>query len=374
MSLLDRHVLTEWCRIFFLTLLALVGLLILERLFATLKDLLEWGATPAEALHYYSVLLPSMLPNLIPLTLLIATLFSLGTLHRNNEITAMRATGRSLFRIALPIWIIGGLLTVVVFWLQAEWVPRSVETSRQLWQNHAFEAQMMQGRQADEVGIQRNLTFHNHRDRRLWFINRFSEFNFRAFGITVHQMDSNGRIETLRLAANEGYFDDITGHWVLLDGREIRFSEKTGEPVRSLAFDRRELPGFKEPPMLMKLRDKRPKDLSLFEMQELLGYLRGAEDPDIAEYSTRYHGILASPFACLIVVSLATPFAVAGVRVNPMVGVSKALGLFFLYYIGASIFVVLGAREVLAPEVAAWLPNLMMLLCALWVAQRVRAG
>lgn len=373
MRILDRYVLAEWLRIFLLTLLALLGLLLLERLFATLKDLLEWGASPREAARYYLVLLPSLLPALLPLTVLIATVFSFGNLHRSLEITAMRSVGLSLFRIALPVWLAAAALTVALFYLQAEWVPKSVENSRQIWQNHAFASKLQQGQGEEEVGLLRNLTFYNHRDNRLWFINRFSEYNFRAFGLTIHQIETGGRREVQRLVANEGYFDDIDGNWVLLNGRETRFSPETGEPLRSLAFDRRTFPAFKEPPMLMKLRDKRPKDLSLFELQELLGYLRGSEDPAMAEYRTRYHGLLASPFACLIVVGIAVPFAVAGIRVNPMVGVSKVLGLFFLHYVSSSLFILLGSQGKIPPEIAAWLPNLLMLAFAFTLILRAKS-
>jgi len=371
MKLLDRHVFSEWLKIFLLSIGAILGLLVLERLFSTLKELLEYGATPAQALQYYLILLPSTLPEILPLSLLISILFSLGNLHRNNEITAMRATGLSLKRIALPLWITGGLFTVAVFWLQAETVPWSVEKSRTLWQNYAFSAELEEGRKAEEVGLIRNLSFYNHRDRRIWFINRFSEFNYRAFGVTVHRLGP-GQKEVSRYVANEGFFDDIEGHWVFLEGREITFDRQTGEPIRSQPFRTRSLPAFSETPQLMKLREKRPKDLSLFELQELLGYLSGSEDPGIPEYRTRYHGILASPFVCLIVVGLATPFAVSGVRVNPMVGVSKALGLFFLYYLTASIFIMLGSQGVISSVIAAWLPNLIMLAFAGWLGLKVR--
>jgi lipopolysaccharide export system permease protein len=55
------------------------------------------------------------------------------------------------------------------------------------------------------------------------------------------------------------------------------------------------------------------------------------------------------------------PFAVAGVRVNPAVGVSKALGLFVVYFVALRLGMVFGGRGYLSPTFAALLPHLALL-------------
>ena len=92
--------------------------------------------------------------------------------------------------------------------------------------------------------------------------------------------------------------------------------------------------------------------------------------PRIAEYEVYYNSILASPFCCLIVVGIAIPFAVSGVRVNPMVGVSKSIGLFAAYYLLTNIFNMLGAGMWLPPVVAAWAPNVLMLAYAIYLCRK----
>jgi len=81
---------------------------------------------------------------------------------------------------------------------------------------------------------------------------------------------------------------------------------------------------------------------------------------------------LADTLGPLIVIALAVPFAVSGVRVNPAVGVSKSIGLFFLYYILMNLATSLATKEVLDPMLAAWLPNLGMSCVALWLFARLR--
>ena len=80
----------------------------------------------------------------------------------------------------------------------------------------------------------------------------------------------------------------------------------------------------------------------------------------------------ASPFGVLIVMALAVPFAVGGVRVNPAVNMSKSIGLFFLYFLLSKLATLLASFGTLEPAMAAWLPDGMMAVIALWAFARLR--
>ena len=86
----------------------------------------------------------------------------------------------------------------------------------------------------------------------------------------------------------------------------------------------------------------------------------------------RYYSLLADTLGPLIVIAIAIPFAVTGVRVNPAVGVSKSFGLFFLYYILTNIASSLATKNIVDPVVAAWLPNLGMITLAAWLFAKLR--
>ena len=75
--------------------------------------------------------------------------------------------------------------------------------------------------------------------------------------------------------------------------------------------------------------------------------------------------------ACIIVIAIGIPFSVAGVRTNPMVGVSKTFGLFFLYFVVDSVLTTLGGRGVISPLTAVVIPNALMLLFAFSLYRKV---
>ncbi len=356
----DRYIFIEWLKVFILTLLVLFGLLIISDLQDDLPDLISFGASNGAILRYYLIKIPAFVPVVMPMSFMVSLLFALGQFHRNQEITAMRAAGFSLFQITRSLWLAGVLLAVLLSQMNARLIPWSVEESRNTWNELAFSKALEEDTSETEVGVLYNLTFFNRKDGRLWFLNRFNEYNYRGYGITISWIRESDGMEELRMVANEGYFDDLKGGWTLIRGRETVFEEETGEPVRSLAFEERHLPDFGVGPVLMKALEKRPKDLSLSELKSVVDYLRPAEDPRLAKYAVTFYDRLLSPVSCLIILGLAIPFSVTGVRTNPFVGVSKAMGLLFLYYILLNVAQYVGSSG-FSPFWAASIPNLAAL-------------
>jgi lipopolysaccharide export system permease protein len=114
---------------------------------------------------------------------------------------------------------------------------------------------------------------------------------------------------------------------------------------------------LQEDPELMKYLEKDPKDLSLRELQMVVNYLRPAEDPRLARYAVTFYDRMLSPVSCLIILGLAIPFSVTGVRTNPFVGVSKAMGLFLLYFVLLNVGQLAGTSG-FPPFWAASIPNI----------------
>ena len=102
MRLLDRYLLRE--------LLAplcycLAGFLILWDAFDLANELhgmQERGLGFGDVASYYFFKTPEFFINVLPMTLLLALLYTLTNHARNNEITAIRTAGVSLWRLSLP--------------------------------------------------------------------------------------------------------------------------------------------------------------------------------------------------------------------------------------------------------------------------------
>ena len=363
MRLLDRYVFFEWLKIFVIAVGVTLGILVLHDMYGHLGDLLNWGASTREILLYYALFIPTLIPVILPISLLLSLIYVLGAMHRNNEITAMRAAGMNVFRITRSLWFAGAALSGILLWLNADLIPFCKENSRTVFDNARMEKQVRDAKDLSEVGVVNQLCFNNRSDGRLWYMNAFSQATNKGRGVRVSILDRMGR-EISRIMAREGVYDETEFCWFFTDGQEITYAPDTHRPIKAIGFDKKYYKNFDEEPNIMILSMRRPKDLSLFEAKTLIDSI-GAESREALPYLVRWYSIWSSPFACLIVVAIAIPFSVAGVRTNPMVGVSKTFGLFFLFYVIDSVMTALGGRGIISAEVAAIVPNLAMFIFAM---------
>lgn len=368
MKLLDRYIFSEWLKSFLLAFSAIVGVIIIVDAFDDLPDLLAHGASVFDILKFYLFLIPSFFPIIIPISLLVSLLFFLGNLRRNNEIIAFQASGLNLLHITRTLWFAGIGLTLLLAYFNANVIPWSVEKTNQMENQLQLSTASNKGT-LDNIKMVSKLAFDNSDKGRLWFIHRFNQLSHRAYGVNIYVKDQSGH-EISRVMAREAYFDTERQHWVFKNGREITFNDK-GDVSESLSFDEKAFPDFNESPELMVSLSKKPKHLSLFQLKNLLDQFSDKKSPHIVSYNVMYHGLLANPFSCLIVLAIAIPFAAFGVRTNPLVGVCKAIILFFAYYVIANIGVILGNQLLLPAWMAAWLPNFAMILFAIYLYRKV---
>jgi lipopolysaccharide export system permease protein len=370
--LIERYILIEWAKVFFITLGLMLGLLILQIFYDDFEDLITFGASFQQILTYFIVQIPVFLPTVLPITFLLSILMGLGALHRNSEVVAMKASGIGLWQLSRGLWLMGLILSLVLLALSARVVPWSVEQGRIILDNLRFSS--VAGQTAplqDRTQWAAQLAFYNQAEDRTWFINHLNRGSFIARGITVHQANEAG-VEIHRWEAREGFFEESTGEWVLLRGREILADPATGEPIQLRPFDRLVIKDWPERPDLMLALRQRTKDLSLFELESILSQLPPAENPISVPHAVRYQVILASPFACLMLVGIGVPFAISGVRTNPFVGASKSVGIFFAFYIVSNFSIILGERSWVSPIVAAWLPLGLLFVLGIWLFSKTR--
>lgn len=370
MNTFDRHLLSEWLQILGVVLAALLGLLLVQICYEDLRSMLEAGAHFGEVFRYILLTLPSFCAVVLPLALLISLLFTLGKLHRGNELTAMRAAGVGFGRMMMPIWIIGAAACGAVWWLNSTIVPWSVEQSEFFKDEIEFRKEARE-LSADKVGAAYDVAFDEPRAGRMWFFDRFSRATGHGYGVSVTETQGTP-FASRQIWAAEAWPDANGGGWVFHDGRLITFDPDSGEEKASKPFRERVEAGFHEDPHLMFLLQQRVDDLSIFDVRRVMDYFGIQNPPQAVPYTIRYYSIIAETLGPLIVILIAIPFAVTGVRVNPAVGVAKSMGLFFVYYLLEAACNAAATKGWLDPQVAAWLPNAAMGAVGIWLFTQIR--
>jgi lipopolysaccharide export system permease protein len=131
--LLDRYVLTETAVASGVATGAFVFVLVAGNILSQVSGAIASGRVSGwEGLELVGLLIPGVLPYALPLGLLTGVLIAFGRMSSQQELTAMKASGRSLGRIARPALVLAGGLALLSAWLNLEIAPSANTEYRRL--------------------------------------------------------------------------------------------------------------------------------------------------------------------------------------------------------------------------------------------------
>ncbi len=360
MRIIRGYVLREFLRLFGLALAAALNIFFIAEFIERVDDFIEKRAELRDAVAYFIYKTPLMLYWSLPLAVLLATILSLLLLSRNNEITAMRACGITLFSIVRPILLTGLLLSAISFWANEYIIPY---TNRQV--NYIFNVKIK--KYAPRGLLRQNRIWYRSEDNTIWNIEAFDPRTDTMKDVTLYRLDERNRL-VQRVDASLVRWD---GEGWLFKKGVVREFPADGALVSS-SFDSRRIL-LPERPEDFKQTHKEPEEMSFVEMRS---YIRGlqANGFDTTKYAVDLQAKLAFPLVSLIMVLVGIPFSLRPSRSG---GVALGIGLSFmigfsyvvLFYLGIS----LGHAGRLPPLLSAWSTNLIFVGTGLYLMTGVRS-
>jgi lipopolysaccharide export system permease protein len=341
-------------------------------LFNGLADLQEHKLHLPDVLAYCAAQTPGFVVLVLPVALLLALLYTLTQHARHNELTAMRAAGLSLWRICLPYFGVGLLASGVLFWLSEAVVPRSAE--------RAFLIRTRYVQTPDDVRQQassQSSGLKTEHANRQWSWSRYDAptAEMDELWVTWPQPDGSSRL----LHADRGVWTNRV--WLFFGVKEWSQAEATAERVKILQTNELVMPEFDETPKQIQAEIKlggngllNPHDENI-SLKEIRDYLRGNPQMPKARQDdllTVFHGRLAAPWTCLVVVMIAIPFGAGSGRRNLFYGVAGSIFIVAGYLVIQQVSLQFGAHGQMPAWLAAWLPNLVFGAIGLILTIRVR--
>jgi lipopolysaccharide export LptBFGC system permease protein LptF len=125
MRLINRHITGEFLLPFLSGILLFTLIIIFPQILDKIGTFLKHKVTFPTACKYFAYQIPSVLVSIFPVAVLLATLFSLGQLAKDNEITAMKTGGISLYQIIAPVLLVAFLISIFSIILNELVVPRA---------------------------------------------------------------------------------------------------------------------------------------------------------------------------------------------------------------------------------------------------------
>jgi len=343
MRILDRYICKKFLVPFTYCMVSFIMLFIIGDLFENLEEFLGTSNWLPVIIKYYLLFVPSTISYITAVAILLATLSSLGILQKSNEISAMRSAGISIYRIALPLFVLTTVISLAVLYINENIAPGALR-----------ESQLLKMEQSERPfnEIISDVTYYNPLTNRSYYFKSFNPEKNTATGVTIHELRSDGK-PFRRITANEAAWLDE--RWWLFNGLVYNFPLNDIPIKRNLekeAFD------FEVHPQDLRESEDELSYLGYFELKSSLERKSGFPLLVLRPILVELHQKLALPMACIIMGLLGVSFGLKGGRGGMLAGVGISLGLGFLYYALFSITGAMGNQGYLHPWLAAWAANI----------------
>ncbi|CAN5819181.1 LptF/LptG family permease [soil metagenome] len=353
MRILDRYVLQKFLLPFVYSFVGFVAIWFIFDLSDNLQDFLTGKADIATLLEYYQSQIPAILIISMPVSCLLALLYSLTAMSRTNEIISMLGAGVSVIRILVPLFLLGIGLVWVTWHFNYESAPKADMIKKQMLRD------IKRGKKTDkEPGLVAHL-YPNREDNRLWYMRRIVPADNNLMDVTILQKDAKGNIVKEWLA-ERAQFDTNSKVWTLRASKfkVVKYLEMDadGNILKSELHDRIQIPGWTETPWRIASSVMNPDWMSVPELNDYLKFNGDFPETRLAAYQTQLQYRYALPWVCLLVVLLAAPMGIVYSRRGILGGVATAIALFFSFVFISSLCIALGKGHRIPPGVAAWGP------------------
>jgi len=355
---LDRYIGREFARFFLLILVALVSVYILGLLIDVIADAFEHDIKGTLVLQYLAFAQPQILFHMLPLATLMATLVCFAILTKTSEITAAKAGGISLYRISVPVILIGIMVSAGCFALQEYWLPYANRRAAEL---------------RDEIK-NRPVQTHNVLNRQ-WMMGEGQELynyayydsNLQKFsGLAVYKFQTDPFTITERLYTQEAQWASEQGAWIFSRGWRRNFVEGgKHESFETLLIH------DMEPPSYFVKEVKRSDQMTYMELTRYVDDLQQA-GYDVVPLRVAQHAKFSFPLAAMVMALIAIPFSFSPGKKGALYGIGIAIAIGLAYYVTTRVFAFMGEMAFLPPVLAAWAPNVLFSIAALYGLFNVR--
>jgi LPS export ABC transporter permease LptF/LPS export ABC transporter permease LptG len=346
--ILDDYVLRDFGMNLAMVVAAFLILLLVFTLFELLGDILRNQISPLVVGEYLLNVSPYFVYNITPLSILLAVLITLGVMQRSNEITAIKTTGISIYRIITPLLVASAILASGLFFADQFYLPHANKRQDAL-------RNLIKGKPAQTyLNPDRKWIFGQHSD--IYYYELFDSDRDQFGRLAVFQFDPATFQLTKRIYADRAHWEDSLQRWVCTQGWERDLRGPAIENYRT--FDVATFPVVSEPPTYFK---KEVKQSSEMNYEELRRYIRDLQQSgfDVVRLRVQLQKKLAFPIITLVMAVLAIPFSLSAGRRGAITGVAVAVGIAVVYWTVAGLFEAMGNISQLPPVLAAWSPDLI---------------
>lgn len=352
--ILDDYVMGSFIRNFALILLSFASVFLIFTFFELIGDIIKYKTPLITVGDYLVNLIPFVLYNVTPLCCLVAVLITFGAFGRTSELTAMKATGISLYRIIGPVLLVAAVLAVSLFAFDEVYVPaanRRQEALRSVIKGKPAQTFLRPDRKwiSGQNGG-------SGAPSRIFYYQFFDPDKNVFANLSVFEFQPGTFVLSRRIFAQSAHWDEHVQSWVLENGWQRTFNEETVSGYQP--FTLAPFPEIREQASYFKKEERPSQQMSYGELASYIDDLKQSGF-DTMRLRVQLNRKLAYPLVTLIMAIIAVPFALSAGKRGSLAGMGAAIGVAIAYWVVAGIFENLGNVNSLPAVLAAWSPDLL---------------
>jgi lipopolysaccharide export system permease protein len=356
--LLDKFIITEFYPTFVFGVMVFTVLLVAGDLLFDIADLLIQSRVPFSiVMRLFVYRLPGVIVLTLPMAALLATILSFGKLATQSELTALKASGISFYRILRPVLLASILIGGFALLLNETLVPLADRAADNIMRYEV-------ARQKPSL-LKEQMFLKEERDgalSRVIYIGKLFPQEGNMDDVLIQEFES-GEITRIMTAKNGDWKD---GQWWLYNGQVFNVT-KEGFVEPLFSFEKQQL-SLPLSPSQVVASSQDPKKMSAFELYNYIK-LMNVQGSDVNSLWVLLHLRLAVPWASVVLALVGASVGAGTRRSGSGMGIGVSILLVFSYYVFMSFCRSLGQGGYIPPLLAAWIPNLIFLACGAFMVK-----
>jgi LPS export ABC transporter permease LptF/LPS export ABC transporter permease LptG len=352
--LIDIYLLRRFLAYFGLLMLAFVLLFHVFTFFELLDDIAKHGVPFLTVVRYFWYLTPYLLYQLSPLSALVSVLVTLGVMSKNNEIVACKASGISLYRLAMPLLLAGLTLAATMVILDDVYLPYTNQRQDAL-------RNQIKGKPPQTYTRPQRWIFGEN--GKIYNYDLFDPAKNLFAGLTVVELEPGTFHVKRRVFANQAQWSESQNVWILESGWVRDFHDGSIEKYDK--FSATALPELTEPPTYFNREVLQASQLSFRQLGSYIEELRHAGF-DVSALTVQWYVKIAFPLIAPVSMLLAIPYAFRVGARGAIGGVAVGLAVGIAYFSLARLLEAMGGVGQMPPPFAAFAPDLIFYFAGMY--------
>ena len=359
---LDQYLIRQFCVILGISVLGFLSIFIIVDLIENLDRFMDNKVPSKIVLEYYIYTLPYFISIGLPMAVLISTVFSLGNIVKRNEWTAMKASGISIYRIALPLIICGTILSGCSFVLDNKLVAYGNEKRFEIDRDHVKRKSRHKLKNTlKEIFLQKNSSTHISLSK--YYIKKETGHDLTI--VDLGQLTIRERIDAKKISWNpdsvKWSISDYSIRQFDQNGLETNVILGTSDTIIDLGFSPKEI----------HQQARKPDELDYYRLTERISKLKD-NGVDTRKWEVTRYIKVSFAFTNLIVILCGIPLVVFKENSSLSFGAGSSVFVIFGYYAFIKFGQSLGFKGVIAPLFSAWIGNLVFITAGILLFWRAK--